>query len=514
MSSSSTRKSSGAALSGALGFLVFNELASGFTQGFYTPLIPGIAHVLNVGDAAITWFLTAQSLAAAVCVPLLSRLGDMFGHRRMLRIAILVVVVGSVIVALLPNFPLVLVARVLQGPIAVWLPLEVAIIHGRASGETARTGIGLLVACLTGGAIVGTVASGLINAHSSSLMVTLAVPVLVQAIAVYAVFVKIPESPVRTPGHIDTPGFLGLALIMLALLGGLTLVGMNGVSPVESIGVLVAALAAGAVWVLWELRTSSPAIDIRLLASRRAAPIHITGFMLGMVMFGSQPPLTTFLSADPQRTGYGFAASSSKISMVIAAITLLATLGSTLVARIAKLTSMRWSLMMATVLAVVSNAFIAFAHSNMRQVWTYAVVMGFAMGLLMGGLPALLAERTPEGQTGGSVGVYNSLRALGGSAGGALFGAVLGALTPVGSKTAGVQGYLVMWVLCAAAFLIGAIGLMVLRRTSAENTAAPAEHTDTSIERETVVLAADFTQDPVQFEAVHDGSFEDNKEGQ
>ncbi|MCI1673273.1 MAG: MFS transporter [Bifidobacterium tibiigranuli] len=471
MSGSQTHTDGGAALSGALGFLVFNELASGFTQGFYTPLIPDIAHALNVNDAAITWFLTAQSLAAAVCVPLLSRLGDMFGHRRMLRIAILVVVAGSVIVALLPSFPVVLIARILQGPIAVWLPLEVAIIHGRASGQTARTGIGLLVACLTGGAIVGTVAAGLVNAHSPSLMVTLAVPVLVQAIAVYAVFVKIPESPIRTPGNIDVPGFVGLAVIMVALLGGLTLVGKGGVPPAESIGILLAALAAGAVWVLWELRASSPAIDVRLLASRRAAPIHITGFMLGLVMFGSQSPLTTFLSADPQRTGYGFAASSSRISLVVAAITLLATLGSALSARIAKLTSMRWTLVLGTLLAMASCIFVVVAHTSMWQVWVYAAIAGFGMGLLMGGLPALLAERTPEGQTGASVGVYNSLRSLGGSTGGALFGAVLGALTPVGSKTAGLDGYLVMWGLCAIAFLIGAAGLLTLRRSAATTAA-------------------------------------------
>ncbi|NDK89808.1 MFS transporter [Gordonia desulfuricans] len=37
-----------------------------------------------MSDADITWFLTVQTLAAAVCVPLLSQLGDMYGHRPML----------------------------------------------------------------------------------------------------------------------------------------------------------------------------------------------------------------------------------------------------------------------------------------------------------------------------------------------------------------------------------------------------------------------------------------------
>ena len=79
-----------------VGFLVFCELASGFVQGYYPPLLGAIAEHLQVSDADITWFLTVQTLAAAVCVPLLSKLGDIFGHRRMLRIAVIAVLIGTV----------------------------------------------------------------------------------------------------------------------------------------------------------------------------------------------------------------------------------------------------------------------------------------------------------------------------------------------------------------------------------------------------------------------------------
>jgi len=71
-----------------VGFLVFVEFASGFTQGYYLPLIPTIRDIVGVSDADITKFVTLQTLAAAVSVPILAKLGDIFGHRRMLRIAI------------------------------------------------------------------------------------------------------------------------------------------------------------------------------------------------------------------------------------------------------------------------------------------------------------------------------------------------------------------------------------------------------------------------------------------
>ena len=454
----------GRSLRTMIAFLVFNELASGFTQGFYSPLLPNIGEALGVTDASITWFMTLQTLSAAVCVPLLSRLGDMFGHRRLLRIAIVLTVVGSAIVALLPSYPILLIARVIQGPLAVWLPLEIALIHGRATGQTARQGIGMLTAFLSVGSIVGTIAAGLADKHIPSLSVTLAIPVIIQLFAVYAVFVQIHESPERRPSAIDVPGFAGLAVIMVGLLGGLTLVTSQSASIWVALAVLAVSLLAGAVWVRWELRQSSPAVDVRLVGSRRTGPIHIAGFLFGMVLLGSQSPMATFLAADREATGYGFTASSSQISLVLATILLLMTLGSATFATFARRFGLRRVLIVGALLPAAASIFFIVAHTQMWHVWTQAVLNGAGMGLLLGGLPAMLAEQTPRGETGASVGVYNSLRSLGGATGSALFGAALVATTSVGAQAAGVTGYLIVWGLCAAAFLVAAVSLTRLRR--------------------------------------------------
>ncbi|WP_454129145.1 hypothetical protein [Microbacterium aurum] len=81
--------------------------------------------------------------------------------------------IGTLVTAFLTSYPLVLAARLLVGPLAVWLPLEIALVHNRIKGETARTSIGLLVSCLTGGAILGTIASGLVSSFVPSLTIVL-----------------------------------------------------------------------------------------------------------------------------------------------------------------------------------------------------------------------------------------------------------------------------------------------------------------------------------------------------
>ncbi len=92
----------------------------------------------------------------------------------------------------------------------MWLPLEIALVHGRITGATARKSVGLLVSFLTGGAILGTLSAGVISSISPSITVTLLVPVALVLVATYAVFFKVPESPNRTESRIDYVGFAGI----------------------------------------------------------------------------------------------------------------------------------------------------------------------------------------------------------------------------------------------------------------------------------------------------------------
>lgn len=458
-----TRSIPGVSARAVVGFLVFCELASGFVQGFYAPLLGEIAGHLRVSDADITWFLTVQTLAAAVCVPLLSKLGDIFGHRRMLRIAVVAVLIGTLVTAFLPNYPLVLAARILVGPLAVWLPLEIALVHNRIKGETARTSIGLLVSCLTGGAILGTVSAGVFSAILPSLTLTLLVPVLFVAVSVYAVFFKVPESTSRTGAKIDVLGFVGIGLAMVVLLFGLRLASSEGFASVPTIATLAAAVVIFVLWVLWELRTDAPAIDVRLIVSPRLGPVYLTAFLFGMVMFGAQAPSTTFLTADPAVAGYGFAATAATASAVTAVVTILATVGAATFAPIARRIGIRAVLVSGAVFAASGSLIQIAFHDHLWQIFMISAINGIGMGFLLGALPALVAELAPSDSTGIAAGVYNSLRTLGGSAAGAVFAVLLAGFTTSGALHSSIGGYITIWSVCAGAFVIAAFALAFMR---------------------------------------------------
>ncbi|WP_181274791.1 MFS transporter [Brevibacterium oceani] len=461
-----------------VGFLVFVEFSSGFLQGYYLPLLDSVRDHLGVSDASIAWFITVQTLTAGVCVPILSKLGDIFGHRRILRIGIVTVLIGTVLVALAPSYPLVLLGRVLTGPIAVWLPLELAIVHNQIQGETARRAIGMLISALTIGALIGSLAAGLFSSLLSSTAGQLMVPVVMVAVSTVFVFTLVPESTSRTAPVIDWLGFILLALFMPALLTGIKAVTSQAGLGFAFIAVAIVLIG---VFVWWELRTSTPALNLRVLTSNRLWPVYVTSFLFGMVLFGTQSITTTFLAGRPEVVGYGFDLSAGTISLTNGTNMLLAAVGAAVYAYIAKGISLKGVLVLGSATVAISQLLLIVGHGSLPLVVIGIALAGFGSGLLLGGLPAATTEASPADETGIATGVYNSVKTLGGALAGAVFALILGMFVIPEAGASSVGGYISIWVICAATTGLCPVLLALIRPEN--NTEGPASATDTAADQ-------------------------------
>nr|WP_276610920.1 MFS transporter [Kineococcus siccus] len=459
--------------------MVFVELTSGFLQGYYLPLFGALTTHFSITDADITWFTALQSLAAGVCVPVLAKLGDIAGHRRVLVVAVLAVLAGTLVTALSSDYRLVLAGRVLVGPLAVWLPLEVALVHHRLDGVTARRAVGMLVSALTLGAVVGTLAAGAL-ASVLDLTAVLLVPAVLVAACAVVVLTVVPESTVRTHPHVDVVGFAGLAVVMVALLWGLRSAQTGGFAAATTVVPLAAALVVLVGWVAWERRTEVPAVNLRLLTSRALWPVYSTSFLFGMVLFGTQTVLTTFLTAEPGRAGYGFALTPGRTALVTALSALTAAVGASAFPALARRVGMPGVLAAGCLAGAAGNLLLLGGNASLPLVVVAVVVSGLGSGLLLGCLPAYAAEASPPDQTGIATGVYNSLKTLGGAAAGAVFGVVLAAFAVEGSRNSSLGGYETVWAICAGAFLLCLPLLAVLRGRRAETTGTTGTTTTTT----------------------------------
>jgi MFS family permease len=103
-------------------------------------------------------------------------------------------------------------------------------------------------------------------------------------------------------------------------------------------------------------------------------------------------------------------------------------------------------------------------HTSLGGFIAAAVVQGLGYGLLLGALPARLAELAPADSTGIATGIYNSLRTLGGSLAGAIFAVMLGAAMAQGASFASVGGYIAIWTFSGVAFVVCTVALLFLKK--------------------------------------------------
>ena len=449
-------------VSAVVGLLVLFELTSGFIQGGVAPLLPDLGAEMNISDANLNWVISVQLLAAAVSVPAFGRLGDLYGHRRMLRVALACVAVGSLLVALAPNLPVLLLGRALLGPLAALLPLEIALVRDRLPTELARRAIARLVGALALGTLLGAVITAGLHSVIGDARLTLLIPAVLAVLCVPVSFVAVPESENLATGKLDVPGVLLLSVSMVSLLAGISLIS-------TSTGIGAGLLAAGALglagWVLLELRTEEPLVDLRALTGREVAPFFFCSFVFGIVYFGSQAPDSTFLAADRSATGYGFGFTALQISLVALPAAVGAVIGSSLTAVIAGRFGYRPTLV--TAFAVIGVTFLAMAlfHDQLWQLLLFKVPVGLAAGVALGAMPTVIAETAEPSRTGITTALYNNVKTLGGAVAGAVVAAILAALVQVGGDIPTEGAYVAVWLMCGLLCVVAALAALFARRS-------------------------------------------------
>ncbi|RKS18058.1 MFS transporter [Arthrobacter sp. AG1021] len=102
---SSTTRTTRKVAGGAVGFLVVMEFGSGLLQGWFPPLLSRIGSDFGVEAAALNWVMVIYLLMTVAFVPIIGKLGDLYGHKKMLLITVCLVAAGSLLVLLLRASP-------------------------------------------------------------------------------------------------------------------------------------------------------------------------------------------------------------------------------------------------------------------------------------------------------------------------------------------------------------------------------------------------------------------------
>ncbi|MCB5909137.1 MFS transporter [Streptomyces pinistramenti] len=454
---------SSSALLGAMAVVV---LCSGIVQGYLTPLLPALGprlHLSSVGQNTI--YLLSQ-LAFAVMTPLLSRLGDLYGHRRLLRIALGMVAGGSLLMAAWPSAATLAVGVVLQGALVGFFPLLVGILRSRAP-ERNRAGISLLVGVLLIAIGVGGLVAGVLSERHPAAGLWTAVPVA--ALAVVAGLL-LPDSDVPHGGrfHFGAAALLttGLVALVLVLAQGAAW----GWASMPTLGLALVAVVVLAAWVTVERRSAHPLVSVRMLSNPGLAVVSGYTFCAAFGTIGFLGANALFLGASPTDTGYGMGLGPQAIATVSLGMVGAGCAGSTLTPRLARRAGDRAVLAAGGLLAALGFLGMVFCHDTLPSYLVCALVVGLATGVFESIGRTLSAEVVDEHQTALAVGINELALSLGAAIGAAVTGAFFAAHADSGSGRIALSGYLWSWSCCALVAVLGAA--LALRYRSPRPTAA------------------------------------------
>ncbi|NUR17867.1 MAG: MFS transporter [Dermatophilaceae bacterium] len=458
-----------------VGFLICVELASGVLQGYYTPIFTDIARHLSIRDADVNWFEAAQLVVSALVVPLLARLGDLVGHRKVLLLSTVVTAVASWGVAFAPSFGTFLVAWAIQGFYVVWLPMEVAIIHRRTGGAERRVrgAAGLLVAGLELGVIAGALTSGAL-AESLGMTGLLALPAVVVTLALLAIWFGVEDTPGLGRGRVHWRAFALLTLALGLVMAGLVMVRVQGPGSVWPWVVMVLGAVTFVPYARMELACAWPLVDLRVLAMRGQWPIQATAFLFGVSVLGAQIPLSTFARTDPAVTGYGLGAGAGRVSVIIGGYVLSLAVGALLLHVLGRRVGTRIAMVVAAVLVAAGYLLFLPFHDTLAQTLTNMVVAGLGSGALVAGLPTAAAAQAPPTHTGLTTGMTNTTKTIGGAFASSVFAIALaatGSVDPEATAHASLSGYMTVWAICGVTALVAAVFLLVVHASESRTPA-------------------------------------------
>jgi MFS transporter, DHA2 family, multidrug resistance protein len=371
---------------------------------------------LSAGVDEATWAITAYLVSNAIVIPLSGWLARVFGRKRYLIASIVLFTVSSLLCGMAWSLPSLIFFRVLQGlgggalqPLSQTILLETfpPKEHGMAM---AAFGFGVIFA-----PILGPIVGGWITDNWSwHWIFFINIPIGIISIGLIAAFIKDPPYLMRVPlNRID---YWGLILISLGL-GALQIVLDKGQqedwfnSPFI---IILAAIAAVALisFIIVELRSKEPVVDLRVFRNFAFASGNALMFMTFFVLFGTIVVLPIYLQKLMGYTAYlaGLAIAAGGFAMlfVMPVVGKLVTKMSPKIILVAGLLAAAYSTWMLTGISLtIDFGFVAWAR----------VVQGIGLGLIFITLTNLTLSSVRKEEMGNATAVYNLLRNLGGSFG-------------------------------------------------------------------------------------------------
>jgi EmrB/QacA subfamily drug resistance transporter len=263
-----------------------------------TVALPDMRTSLRLSAEAQQWVVDGYLVALGGLLLLAARIGDLIGHRRVLRIGLAVFTLASLAGGLASDGTLLVTARALQGVGAAALAPSSLSLIATTHTEAGRRMKALALWSLMGGAAgaVGVVLGGVLTAELDWRWVLFVnVPIGVVLFAASGRVLPRSAGLGAARPRIDLPGALLATVAASILTFGFSRAPADGWGSVSVLGPLIATPVLLALFVLVEARSGTPLVPPAFFRSRRLCVGNAIMFCLGATMTASLVLITLYL---------------------------------------------------------------------------------------------------------------------------------------------------------------------------------------------------------------------------
>jgi MFS family permease len=374
-------------------------------------LVPVLGELQREFGTSANWLLTSTLLVAAVSVPIMGRLGDMFGKRLMLLVAIAALTAGSLIDALSQDFGWLVVGRAIQGASSGAIPLGISLLATLMPKERVASSVALISAMLGVGGSLGLPLAGFVAEHWDW-HTLFWINTVVGVLAFIGILSVVPESHHREGGRVDIVGGIllsgGLVCLILPLQQG----HQWGWSSGRVWGLLVAAVVIMGVFAAYELRRRDPLVDLAALRRRPILTTNLASICFGFALFASFIGTSTFIEAGTW-TGYGFASSLLTGGLALLPSGLAMLLFAPVAARMIAKRGAPQTLALGASIVAVGWVLRIVMTGSLWEVIVGTTVIGIGTGIGYAAMPSLINAYTPSNEIAAANGLNTLFRSLG-----------------------------------------------------------------------------------------------------
>ncbi|MFD5651762.1 MFS transporter [Streptomyces sp. NPDC127039] len=448
--------------------LAFAGIVVAVMQTLLVPVIKDLPRLLDTSPSNASWVLTSTLLSGAVATPIMGRLGDLFGKRRMLIASLSVMVVGALLSALTDALVPMIVGRTLQGFAMGAIPLGIGLMRDMLPRERLGSAMALMSSSIGVGGGLALPAAALVAQNTDWHALYFGAAGL-GVVSIALTLLVVPESPLRAKGSFDLPGALGLTAGLILFLLPISKGSDWGWSSPTTLGLFAAAVVVLLLWGLMELRVAAPLVDLRTTARREVLLTNLASIMVGVSFFVISLVLPQLLQL-PSQTGYGLGQSMVVAGLCVAPLGLTMMFTAPVYARLSARYGPRTTLITGLVIIGIGYAGGLGLMSAAWQTVVTSVLIGAGIGLAYSSLPALIISAVPASETGAANGLNTLMRSIGTSVSSAVIGMVLAntANDVGGVAVPTLHGFRVSFMIAAGAVAVGLVLAFFLpRRTPA-----------------------------------------------